>query len=155
MTRAEQIETLRQFPDRLAELVDDLTTEQLTTPYLDGEWTVAQNVHHCADSHMNSFTRLKLILTEDNPTLRPYDQNAWAELTDTTTPAVETSLLLLKGLHARWVMLFEHLTDAQWQRTGYHPELDTTLTPADLLASYADHCRAHLDQITRTLAAQK
>src|SRR5918911_671482 len=101
--RREMIEKIRDLPAQLKERVSGLTDEQLTTHYLAGEWTVAQNVHHLADSHMNSFVRLKLILTEDRPTLKPYDQDLWAELADSGTTALEESLSILEGLHRRWV----------------------------------------------------
>lgn len=152
MTRGEKIEIIRCFPERLDALVAHLSLEQLTTHYLTGEWSVAQNVHHFADSHMNSFIRLKLILTEDSPTVKPYNQEAWAELIDSNNGQIQTSLSLLRGLHARWALLFASLTDGQWTRTGYHPEYGE-ITPAGLLDTYVDHCAAHIDQIERTLAA--
>jgi hypothetical protein len=148
----EKIDVLRRFPDQAAALIDGLSEAQLTAHPLEGEWSVAQNIHHCADSHMNSYIRLKLILTEDNPTLKPYDQETWAETPDSTNPDVATSLALLRGLHARWTLLFASLSDDQWTRTGYHPEYGS-ITPAGLLDTYVDHCQAHLDQIERTIAA--
>lgn len=147
---ADALRTLREFPDTLKELIEGLTPQELTTPYNAPEWTIAQNVHHLADSHMNSFIRLKLILTEDNPLLKPYRQEAWATLADANHADVEVSLSLLRGLHARWVQIFESLTDEQWARTGIHPEAGT-MTPASLAETYADHCRAHLKQIQDVL----
>jgi hypothetical protein len=133
-------------------VVCDLTPEQLTTRYLASEWTVAQNVHHLADSHMNSYIRLKLMLTEDHPTLKPYDQDAWALSADANNPAIETSLQLLRGLHARWVTLFESLGEDDWLRAGRHPETGE-VTAEDQLRIYAAHGEGHIDQIKRTLAA--
>jgi hypothetical protein len=153
MNRAERIAVLRNFPDRLTALVSDLADEQLTTHYLDGEWTVAQNVHHLADSHMNSFIRLKLILTEDDPKVKSYDQDLWADTAEANDPNLASSLSLLRGLHERWVVIFESLTDEQWGRTGQ--TTNTTITPEDLLRIYSNHCDAHVDQIERTLAAGK
>jgi DinB superfamily len=153
---AERLDLTRQIaelPAQLEELVGDLTTEQLVARPLAGEWSVAQNVHHLADSHMNSFIRLKLILTEENPPLKPYDQDAWAERADANHPDIALSLQLLRGLHARWAQLFDSLSDAEWARTGVHPE-SGIVTPADLLRSYVRHGAGHLDQIARTLAAQ-
>lgn len=153
---AERLDLTRQIaelPAQLEELVDGLTAHQLLARPLAGEWSVAQNVHHLADSHMNSFIRLKLILTEENPPLKPYDQDAWAERADSNHPDIALSLQLLRGLHARWVQLFDSLGDAEWARTGVHPEAGI-VTPADLLRSYARHGAGHLDQIARTLAAQ-
>ncbi len=147
------IDKIKRLPAQLELLVGGLSYAQLHTHYLPEEWTVAQNVHHLADSHMNSFIRIKLILTEDNPTLRPYDQDAWAVTADYVhTPIVE-SLTLLRGLHSRWAILFEKLTPEQWSRTGFHPD-NGVVTLDGLLQSYAAHGEGHLDQINRTLAAQ-
>jgi hypothetical protein len=151
--RREMIEKIRSLPAQLEALVLRLSVEQLTTHYLAGEWTVAQNVHHLADSHMNSFIRLKLILTEDHPTVKPYDQDLWAELADGDSAAIQQSLSILSGLHRRWVALFESLQEADWRRAGIHPELGE-ITVDDLLRIYADHGEGHITQITNTLAAQ-
>jgi len=151
--RRDLIEKIRSLPKQLETVVSNLSDEQLTTPMPGGEWTIAQNVHHMADSHMNSYIRLKLILTEDYPTLKPYDQETWAKLADGANTVLENSLLVLQGLHRRWVTLFESLTEADWQRAGMHPEIGE-VTAEDILQIYADHGEAHLDQIRRTLAAQ-
>jgi hypothetical protein len=150
--RREMIEEIRALPARLRERVSGLTDAQLTTHFLAGEWTVAQNVHHLADSHMNSFIRIRLILTEDHPTLKPYDQDLWAELADSGTVALEESLGILEGLHARWVRMFESLDEAAWLRSGLHPETGE-VTVEDMLRIYAAHGQGHIDQINRTLAA--
>jgi hypothetical protein len=152
--RQRNIEKIRRLPQQVADLTGGLTAEQLTTHFLDGEWSVAQNVHHLADSHMNSYVRLKLILTEENPTIRPYDQNLWAETPEANSPDLSASLTLLRGLHQRWADLFAALDENQWQRTGLHPE-SGVITPASLLKSYAQHGDDHLDQMQRTLAAQR
>ena len=146
------IEKIEVLPAQLSSLVQNLSQAQLTTAYLAQEWTVAQNVHHLADSHMNSFIRLKLILTEDKPPLKPYDQEAWADLADGNGADIEISLTLLRGLHQRWGKLFRSLDGPAWAQTGMHPEVGE-VTPLDLLASYAQHGEDHLDQIQRTLAA--
>lgn len=151
--RQTYIEKIRRLPAQLAELVSGLSESQLTTQFLAGEWSVAQNVHHLADSHMNSYIRCKLILTEENPPLKPYDQDAWAKLPDAQNAALSTSLLLLAQLHARWVTFWETLPADAWGRTGFHPE-NGPMTLADIVRSYAAHGEAHLDQITRTLAAE-
>ena len=152
--RRELIEKIRELPARLREQVSGLTDEQLTTHFLANEWTVAQNVHHLADSHMNSFVRMRLILTEERPALKPYDQDRWAELADSGTTALEESLGILEGLHRRWVRLFESLDDAAWRRSGLHPE-NGEMTIDDILRVYAAHGEGHIDQIDRTLAASK
>ncbi len=151
--RREMIATIRDLPAQLEALVKDLTEEQLTTPFDEGEWTIAQNVHHIADSHINSFIRLKLILTEDHPPLKPYDQDAWANMVDANHVDLEESLLILRGLHRRWVRILESLSGSDWERAGYHPELDQDLVPDDFLRIYSAHCEGHLDQIKRVLAA--
>jgi hypothetical protein len=148
------IEKIGQFPAELEALVSGLTEEQLLTPSLEGEWTVAQNVHHVPDSHMNSYIRCKLIATEDNPTLKPYNEKMWSQFTDASGPDLSTSLALLKALHARWVVFWHNLPDEAWTRTGYHPENKATVTLDDMLRDYVAHGEAHLDQIRRTLAAQ-
>ena len=101
---------------------------------------------------MNCFIRIKLILTEEHPTLRPYDQDAWAVTPDYSAP-IEVSLTLLRGLHSRWALLFESFGEAEWARTGFHPE-NGVVSLDQLLRDYAAHGKGHLDQITRTLAAE-
>lgn len=148
------IDQIAALPDQVAALVAGLTAEQVHSHFLPGEWTVAQNVHHLADSHMNSFVRTKLLLSEDHPAIRPYDQDRWAALPDGDAPDLEASLLLLAGLHRRWVHLFESLDEQQWARTGMHPE-SGVISVVGLLESYAAHGEGHLDQMRRTLAAQR
>lgn len=157
MTPEERVDLIRKIaalPQQLEELVCPLPPGVLTARPIPGEWSVAQNVHHLADSHMNSFVRLKLILTEDNPTFKPYDQELWAELPDAGHADIGESLQLLRGLHARWVRLLESLTEAEWARFGTHPEYQRIYTCEEILRIYAGHGEAHLDQIRRTLAAQ-
>lgn len=151
--RALLIDKIRRLPEQIAELVDGLTDGQLTARPLAGEWSVAQNVHHLADSHMNSYIRCKLIATEVHPTLKPYDQEMWAELADASGPDVEVSLALLTALHSRWVVFWRNLPSDAWARTGFHPE-NGDVTLDDQLEAYAAHGESHIDQITRTLAAQ-
>ena len=154
--RQAMIDTIRRFPAEFEALVTGLSDGDLNTHFLAHEWTVAQNVHHVADSHMNSFIRLKLALTEDQPTIRPYDQEKWADLPDSHDLPVESSLMLLKGLHERWCVLWESLDEAGWARTWRHPELEPGVRSVeDLLQIYDNHCKAHLDQVRRTLAAKE
>ncbi len=150
--RERLIHKFKVLPEQVAALVRGLTTAELTTPYLPGEWTVAQNVHHLVDSHVNSYIRCKLILTEEHPTLKPYNQDDWAALPDARAADVTASLALLRALHSRWVEFWQSLPDEAWPRTGFHPE-SGTVTLADQLTGYADHGEGHLDQIQRTLAA--
>jgi hypothetical protein len=150
--RAALIAAVAALPAQLEALVAGLTPAELTTPFLAGEWTVAQNVHHLADSHANAYIRCRLIVTEENPPLRPYKQNAWADLPDASSAEVELSLALLRALHARWVRFWEQLPDDAWPREGAHPEYGQ-MSLDRLLRTYAGHGEAHLDQIRRTLAA--
>ena len=151
--RGEAIERIRRLPQQLEELVAGLSTEALTARPLTGEWSVAQNVHHLADSHINSYVRCKLMATEESPTLKPYDEAAWARFADGSSADLSDSLALLKALHARWVQFWETLPDEAWQRTGLHPE-SGEVTLARQLELYVSHGEAHLDQIRRTLAAR-
>jgi hypothetical protein len=152
--RQAKIDIMRQFPAELEALVNHLSEQELHTAYLDGEWTVAQNVHHVADSHMNAFIRVKLGLTEDHPTIKVYDQDAWAQTADARDLPIESSLLLIKGLHERWCVLWTSLEDANWSRPVMHPE-EGEITVEHFLRLYADHGAAHIDQVSRTLAAGK
>ena len=148
--RQAMIDEIRQLPDRVEALVKELSPEQLDAPGGEGEWTVRQVVHHLADSHMNSFIRLKLILTEEKPALKPYNQEAWAMLPDTYQLPVQPTLQILQGLHQRWVTLFETIGEADWSRAGFHPEIGE-ITIDDILQIYATHCREHVAQINRVL----
>jgi len=144
--RAAWITEIRELPAHLRAAIAGLTSAQLDTPYRDGGWTVRQVVHHLADSHMNSFARFKLALTENNPTIKPYDEKAWA-LTADSVMDIASSLSILEGLHARWTLLLSSLSPEQWERTFVHPEggvqkLDRTLQ------TYAWHCRHHVAHIT-------
>lgn len=145
--RKDMINRIKKLPADLEAEVTGLSDSQLDTPYRDGGWTVRQVVHHLVDSHMNSVIRMKLILTEDHPTLRPYDQEKWAELPDTRKPPVDGSLQELKNLHQRWCYLLDQITDQQWQRTGYHPE-NGGMILEDFLKTYSHHGENHLKQIT-------
>src|ERR1039457_4160666 len=128
--------------------VRGLDDTQLDTPYRPEGWTVRQTVHHVADSHMNSYIRWRLALTESEPTIRPYDQKAWAELPDARTPRGGPSLQLIEGMHARWVRLLETLSYADFARTFRHPELRLVRLDASL-ALYAWHGRHHAAHIAR------
>jgi uncharacterized damage-inducible protein DinB len=141
------IDEIAQTPASLRASIKGLSGSQFDTPYRDGGWTVRQVVHHLPDSHMNSYVRFKLALTEDEPTIKPYAEDRWAELPDTKATPVEVSLTLLDSLHDRWVRLLRSLTPEEWKRTFRHPELG----PMDLektLALYAWHGRHHVAHIT-------
>ena len=145
--RRECIAQIAEAPARLAAAVAGLTPAHLDTPYRPGGWTVRQLVHHIADSHMNAYTRFKLALTENEPTIKTYDEAQWAELADAKTPPIEPSLALLENLHRRWVMLLLSLTPADWLRKFRHPEWGSADVDF-LLAQYAWHGRHHVAHIT-------
>jgi uncharacterized damage-inducible protein DinB len=134
-------------PANLRSAVKSLSEAQLDTEYRPGGWTVRQVVHHVPDSHLNSYVRFKLALTEDEPTIKPYAEDRWAELPDSKTTPIEVSLTLLETLHDRWVRLLRSLTPEQWKRTFRHPELGP-MTLEKTLALYAWHGRHHVAHIT-------
>ncbi len=135
------------LPSELENSILNLDEAQLQTPYRDGGWTVHQLVHHVSDSHLNAFIRFKLGLTEDNPTIRPYDQTAWALLNDTNALPINISLTLLFALHKKWVALLENLTDNDWQRTVQHPDNPEPWTLWFLFGMYVWHGKHHTQHI--------
>ncbi len=144
--RSAAIETIATLPTHLRSAVSGWTNAQLDTAYREGGWTVRQLIHHLADSHMQISSRVRMALAENNPTILPYDENAFAELPDAKQGHIECSLSILDGVHARWSYLLHHLTQEQWQRTFVHPETGTwTLDAATQL--YAWHSRHHLAHI--------
>lgn len=142
---AELIAEIEALPAKVWGLVADLTPAQLDTKYRN--WTVRQIVHHLADSHVNAYVRFKLALTEDRPTIRPYDESAWSELPENRTADVEQSLRLLESLHAKWVLTIRALSDADLRREYVHPEYKTVYTLAAAVGQYAHHGRHHAAQI--------
>jgi hypothetical protein len=151
--RTGAIATLAELPEQLRNAVDGLGFAQLSTPYREGGWTLRQVVHHVADSHMNAVIRIKLALTEDWPTVKPYDEAAWAKLHDMTAP-IEWSLELIEALHARWVMLLQSLNDEQWLRGYNHPE-DGRVSIEEAALRYAWHSRHHVAHITHLRAKEE
>ena len=146
--RAGWIEQVAAMPADFRCAVEGLSPEQLDTPYRPGGWTVRQLVHHVPDSHANAYVRFKLALTEPTPTIKPYDEAAWAELPDTRLTPPDVSLTMLEVLHARWVVLLRSLTDEQFGRTFNHPERGV-MSLGETLAMYAWHCRHHVAHVTR------
>ncbi len=138
---------IKMLPSSLEFAIQNLDASQLETPYRPGGWNVQQVVHHIADSHMNAFIRFKLGLTEHNPTIKTYDQEAWANLSDSKKLPVNISTTFLFSLHARWYQLMEDMEESEWQRTIYHPEREMEMTMWDLLKSYAWHSRHHVAHI--------
>jgi hypothetical protein len=148
--RSAQIATLRQLPEKLRAAVKGLNDAQLDTPYRESGWTVRQVVHHFADSHANSYVRFRLALTEDWPTIKPYDEAAWARLPDNRMP-VEPSLEFVAGLHARLAGLLESMTEADFEKGFHHPERGR-MTLGMNLALYDWHSRHHVAHITNLRA---
>jgi uncharacterized damage-inducible protein DinB len=145
--RTIQIETLSSLPVNLQSAVCDLSDTQLDTPYRDDGWSVRQLVHHVADSHTNAYVRCKLALTEDWPTIKPYDEAAWANLADSRELPVNVSLEMLSALHGRWVALLGSLSEEDFEKGYNHPELGKQ-NLARVLALYAWHSRHHTAHIT-------
>jgi uncharacterized damage-inducible protein DinB len=145
--RAAAIEQIDWAPAALRRAVQGLGADQLDTPYRDGGWTVRQVVHHVPDSHMNAYVRFKLGLTEDRPTIKPYDQARWVATAEVAAVPVDVSLSLLTALHARWVALLRVMSASDFARVILHPEMGT-LTLDQVLALYAWHGRHHTAHIT-------
>jgi hypothetical protein len=145
--REQLIAEIEQAPAALRSAVKDLSPQQLDTPYREGGWTVRQVAHHVPDSHMNAYVRFKLALTEDEPTIKPYAEDRWAQLADTQSTPVEVSLMLLESLHTRWVRLLCSIEPEKWKRTFRHPELGLVSLEKNL-ALYSWHGRHHVAHIT-------
>jgi uncharacterized damage-inducible protein DinB len=142
------IATIAETPGALRSAVAGLSRDQLETRYRPGGWTVKQVVHHVPDSHLNAYTRFKLALTENEPTIKPYDEAAWAELADSRRVPIEVSLELLDALHLRWVTVLRSMDPADFQRGLRHPEHGRVLTLQQMLGLYAWHGRHHVGHIT-------
>jgi len=145
--RKAAIDEIASVPARLRKAVAGMSEQQLDTPYREGGWTVRQTIHHLADSHLNSYIRFRQAITEDVPTIKPYDEAVWAELPDAKSAPVEASLDLLDGMTQRWVMLLRSFNDAQWKRKFNHPERGEMTVDMNL-ALYEWHGRHHLAHIT-------
>jgi len=135
------------LPSELELVVQNLDAYQLETPYRDGGWTVQQLVHHVADSHINAYIRFKLALTENNPTIKPYEQDDWVKLNDVRTVPINVSLTLLHALHQRWFAMIEDLSEDEWERTVFHPEHKKQISLWELLGMYAWHGKHHVAHI--------
>ena len=146
--RARAIEIVAGTAAKLRDAVQGLSDEQIETPYRPGGWTVRQVVHHVPDSHLNAYCRFKLAITEDEPTIKPYNEAAWAELVDSRRVPIEVSLDLLDALHLRWVALLRAMDAADFNRAVRHPEHGRLLTMKQFLGLYAWHGRHHVAHIT-------
>lgn len=146
--RKQAVDTIAEAPAQLRAAVQGLTDAQLDTPYREGGWTVRQVAHHVPDSHLNAYTRLRLALTEQEPTIKPYEESRWAELPDAKSAPIDVSLALLDSLHERWVRLWRSLKEEDFARTFRHPQHPGLLTIDWLLLQYAWHGRHHTAHIT-------
>jgi hypothetical protein len=145
--KQEELNHIAETPGRLRAAVKGLSDAQLDTPYRPGGWTVRDVVHHLPDSHMNSYVRFKLALTEHEPTIKTYAEDRWATLADTKATPIEVSLILLDSLHDRWMRLLRSLTAEDWKKNFRHPEMG--LMPLEKnLALYSWHGRHHVAHIT-------
>lgn len=145
--KQEALNNIAQTPAKLRSAVKGLSEAQLDTPYRPGGWTVRQVIHHMPDSHMNSYVRVKLALTEQEPTIKPYAEDLWAELADTKTTPIEVSLTLLDSLHDRWVRLLRSMTAEDWKKSFRHPALGLMSLERNL-ALYSWHGQHHVAHIT-------
>ncbi len=142
------ISVIEHFPKKLKQEVEHLTDMQLDTPYRPDGWTIRQVVHHCADSHMNAIIRLKVTITEDTPTIKPYAEALWAELADTKNLPIHSSLLILEGVHFRWATILKNMKEQEYERNYIHPEHGRQLSLHESTGMYAWHCDHHLAHIT-------
>jgi hypothetical protein len=147
------INDIKFLPQSIENALQNLDEAQQNTPYREGGWTVKQLVHHVADSHMNAYIRFKLGLTEDNPTIKPYEEALWAQLSDSTLPT-NLSVTLLHALHARWYHLLTNIKTEEWNRTVFHPEQKKEITLWNLLGIYSWHSRHHTTHITKLREAK-
>ena len=150
-TRVEYIKELERLPAVMRSLAGNLNGAQLDKPYRPGGWTIRQVVHHVPDSHMNMYTRMKLAVTENAPTIKPYNEDSWAQLEDGRTAPVDISLDLLDALHRRWVFFLRSLKEADFEKTFIHPEMKGPVPLYQGLALYAWHGKHHAAHIRNAL----
>jgi len=150
----EWIEVIALFPNKITALTKGLTSEELNWKYRPEGWTIKQVVHHCADSHMNSLIRFKLTLTEDQPTIRPYFEDRWAELPDSLEDDIEDSLVLLKGVHAKLTTVMSNLTKVELLREYVHPEHGEKFKLEEVVGTYAWHSEHHLAHVKQAIEAK-
>lgn len=147
----EWILVIDSFPDKVKKLTESLDLVALNWRYRPEGWTIKQVVHHCADSHMNAFFRFKLALTENKPPIKPYLENKWAELTDSINDDISDSLLILIGLHRKWVLLLRNMNDQELKREFIHPEHGQAYKLAETIGNYAWHSNHHLAHINNAI----
>ncbi|GAA0877419.1 bacillithiol transferase BstA [Algoriphagus jejuensis] len=148
------IATIKSFPANIFTAVNLLTIAQLDTPYRPGGWTIRQLVHHCADSHMNAFIRFKLALTEENPTIKPYEEALWAMLADYELP-IEPSLTIIKAMHLKWGLVLDTMRTEDFSKTYFHPEKKYSQELAEITLMYAWHSQHHLAHVQHLVLREK
>jgi|SRR5665647_367171 len=147
--KVQLLSDIKRLPSNLEYAIQNLDAAALNTAYRPGGWTIQQLIHHIGDSHINAYTRFKLGLTEENPIIKPYDQDAWAVLSDTQKLPVNISLTLLHALHTRWHQIMLDLSEDQWRRTIHHPEKKADISLWALLKTYAWHGKHHTAHIIK------
>lgn len=150
-----QIDILEELPKLLKKIMNKMTRQHLDTPYRTDGWTVRQVIHHLGDSHLNAYVRMKLALTEENPVIKPYKEDAWVSLPSEVNASVKDSLRLLKALHARWVELMKTFTASDLIRTYFHPDLERAISLSEAIALYAWHAQHHLAHIRLVTEADR
>lgn len=141
------IQIIQDFPKKIKQEISNLTETEFQKQYRPGGWTIKQIVNHCADSHMNSLIRFKLALTEEEPTIRPYFENLWAELPDSKNHPTESSLKIIEGIHERWVTLLNNMSESDFEKRLIHPETQSITSLEFNTGIYAWHCNHHLAHI--------
>lgn len=149
------IDEIEHLPLKLRKVVENMPEKYVDKPYRPGGWTVRQVVHHLADSHMNSYIRFRLALTETQPTIKPYDEALWAELPDAKNANIQISLILLEALHMRWGLLLRSLDLEDLHKTFIHPETGNTMTLEENIGIYAWHGKHHLSHIENIIEAER
>lgn len=142
----EAIAYLENYPELVSEVSDSLNQEQLNTPYRPGGWTIRQLIHHIADSHMNALIRIKLALTEEDPVIKPYLEQKWADLADSSLP-IETALELIKGIHLKMSKVLKSLELEEFDRCYFHPESSSLVSLKEVVLMYQWHAKHHLSHI--------
>lgn len=145
------IKVIENFPDKIIKITNNLSIIELNWKYRPQGWTIKQVVHHCADSHMNSFIRFKLTLTEENPIIKPYEEAKWAELSDGNSDTIHSSIQIIVGVHSRWTLLLKSLSEKDLQKKFIHPENNKMYSLEEVIGIYAWHCEHHLAHIEQAI----
>ncbi|MEQ3661735.1 MAG: YfiT family bacillithiol transferase [Flavobacterium sp.] len=145
------IKVIEEFPQKIKTITNSLSVEELNWNYRPNGWNIKQVVHHCADSHINSFIRFKLALTEDNPTIKPYDEALWANLIDGNDNNISSSLKIIEGIHTKWTMLLNSFQEEELNKTFHHPESNKKYILKEVIGLYAWHCNHHFAHIEQAI----